>query len=1486
MSVLPSPIPHPLDHAPWDVPGWIYDALDWVIGVQWPEGDERAVWDVADQWYAVAAVLSGPYTDAAAAAAEVHSGYGGVGAVDEAFEAAWRGLAEGADAPLPVLLAVSADLGRLVEECGCDIEGAKLEVWIELGILVVELLSVAVAAVLTAGAATPAAGAAITATRLLVQKIVKRLMGQLASKSLKHGLKEAGERAAKDVARGGVRGFTRRAAREGLEEATEEAGVTLATQAYQNSTGRAHGLDLTDVGASAVGGLAGGAVTPLAGLGRHATGRLARVGEHLGREMTGEVLADSAASLATGQGLTSVEEVARAAASGATGSATGQTDHALRARLDAQANALAGSPPPPLPAGPLLPPLVSVTGDPSASTSAGTAYSAGGVPGAGSTVPAASAAGSSGVVSVAGVPAQATPPVAASPPDHVAALGADPPGVSAAQATALPSATASDGHVPSPPPPIGAVSDVDAVERSTQPMPSTDGPLLREAGAPTPVAADPTLPPAVADPRPSPVVAPGLSPVVAPGVSSAVVPGVSPVVAPGLSSAVGSGPPPVVAPGVSSALAPGLSSVAAPAAGTFGPATGVAPGHLGNSPHAATSGPVAWSPSTGTAMPATSSGTAMPATSSGPVAPVAFATPEVGRPHAPTRQVRPPEHPARGRASIPVDVVAFDDPGAPTTDTIDWHAAQWVAEAEAAERRRYQGHYESQRAGFERNRRQAEATRLRARAAEHDRRAIEYATYARQLHQAGRRQWADGWQRAANDETRAYAQWRDLADAVLTGTTAPAVVDIGDTTFEYANRDVGALALGAVETSGPSRLTGDDVPPPIDDSRPYGRPGGLRPPLALHQVDVERQMPREPDGTVTRTADPRRGGWFRLLNDGGPAADATRGINCLDCTLSMFETWVHGRPRVSAPRTFDGYLDGDIRRPIRGEAGGPGRVEDVTGGRFQQLLAPPSGQRPYTEQARQAADRGYRNLHDQLLLGGHGSYAFLVTEWPHGGSHAWVALNQNGTVLYVDPQNGVVRDRPLYPDVVGIDALVLSGDGRPMPLGGLPRGRFSERPDLPDHPSADDDGGSGDPYINRMYLLLDGPGSAPGGDDGQTRVEAVDDHSDATARRLAARDSPARVVSTATSLDEIFTAGVSPAEFAAVIDPAGLRRLVPELDDASARDVVRLFANGRVRDMLDSARREPPANEPELAESLARQLVRHPDLARMILSTPELANSLTARPLTLYHLAGHQQAIDVLAEVLDDVARQEAADPEAAARDVPRPEPTPLTDEQLRISASIQMRRGPVVQAGFDDLRRGDDAYRGRYLDDLYAAAAVAQTDLNQLAVSLADVDGRRVGKPGWRPQPKDRRRAEDKVSKNQGDASKLLDLAAAKVEFRNLDDLYAALGRIRGHRGVVVVSCEDRFVTPMSSGYRDVQMVLRMRNGHLAEFRLHLAALDDVAVWEHVLYEVRRDVEAVAEAEGRALTSRERAITDGIRLREQRLFWQALQSTFEEKSG
>ncbi|WDZ86975.1 hypothetical protein [Micromonospora cathayae] len=353
MTVLPSPIPHPLDFCPWQLPGWVYEALDWVVGVEWPEGNEKAVWDLADQWYSVAATLAGPRADAVAAAGQVRSGYGAVGAVAEAFDTAWKKVAEGDEAPLPLLLAVSTDLGQLVEECGCDIEGAKLEVWIELGILVVELLAMTVAVVLTAGAASPAAAAAITATRLIVQQIFRKLVAQLARKSLKAGMKEATERAAKQVTRDGLRGLGRNALRGGLLEAAEEGGVNLAVQGYQNTTGRRDGLDLAEMSTSTVGGFAGGAAAPLAGLGMNATSRGGRIAEHFGRGMGGEVIAEQAASLATGGGFIGLEDAARAAASGTTGSAVTQADAALQARLDGRLSTLAGTPLPPPPAPPV-----------------------------------------------------------------------------------------------------------------------------------------------------------------------------------------------------------------------------------------------------------------------------------------------------------------------------------------------------------------------------------------------------------------------------------------------------------------------------------------------------------------------------------------------------------------------------------------------------------------------------------------------------------------------------------------------------------------------------------------------------------------------------------------------------------------------------------------------------------------------------------------------------------------------------------------------------------------------------------------------------------------------------------------------------------------------------------------------------------------------------------------------------------------------------
>ena len=92
------------------------------------------------------------------------------------------------------------------------------------------------------------------------------------------------------------------------------------------------------------------------------------------------------------------------------------------------------------------------------------------------------------------------------------------------------------------------------------------------------------------------------------------------------------------------------------------------------------------------------------------------------------------------------------------------------------------------------------------------------------------------------------------------------------------------------------------------------------------------------------------------------------------------------------------------------------------------------------------------------------------------------------------------------------------------------------------------------------------------------------------------------------------------------------------------------------------------------------------------------------------------------------------------------------------------------------------------------------------------------------------------------------------------------------------IVKFKDRFAKPTESGYRDLQMSVRMSNGHIAELRLHLKSLDEITKYEHAHYEVRRDLEAIANDENRPMTTEEGALRDALLARERVLFWNALQ--------
>lgn len=71
----------------------------------------------------------------------------------------------------------------------------------------------------------------------------------------------------------------------------------------------------------------------------------------------------------------------------------------------------------------------------------------------------------------------------------------------------------------------------------------------------------------------------------------------------------------------------------------------------------------------------------------------------------------------------------------------------------------------------------------------------------------------------------------------------------------------------------------------------------------------------------------------------------------------------------------------------------------------------------------------------------------------------------------------------------------------------------------------------------------------------------------------------------------------------------------------------------------------------------------------------------------------------------------------------------------------------------------------------------------------------------------------------------------------------------------VEIVKFKDRIQNPVTSGYRDILMNIKMKNGHIVEFRLHLKEIDKAAAIEHNTYKIIRSIEAQAKIEGRKLT-------------------------------
>ncbi|WP_410564691.1 toxin glutamine deamidase domain-containing protein [Amycolatopsis sp. cmx-4-61] len=309
------------------------------------------------------------------------------------------------------------------------------------------------------------------------------------------------------------------------------------------------------------------------------------------------------------------------------------------------------------------------------------------------------------------------------------------------------------------------------------------------------------------------------------------------------------------------------------------------------------------------------------------------------------------------------------------------------------------------------------------------------------------------------------------------------------------------------------------------------------------------------------------------------------------------------------------------------------------------------------------------------------------------------------------------------------------------------------------------------------------------------------------------------------------------------------------------------------------------------ADYIRAHLGEHPGLVRA-LSDPGndyLTRSLLDNPKTLASLLRHPEAIPILEDavhevnergyrVIDDVENQGV-------------EPFDPTPEQAEISADVALIAGEAApealrHGSFDPARAGDPDYCRQWVAEERERWPETQGTLNRITERIA---GETDGHAGFRPEPKDDVRALAKIAKYGWDGSLLHDLVGSKIQFERVADMYRALDAVRNDPELTIVDFTDRLAGPKGSGYRDLQLNVRLPNGHVAELRLHLTHIDEVASYEHALYEVRRDFETLSRKDGReglpspeeaALTA---ALTEQVRGRFEEAFRRGLTS---EESG
>ncbi|WP_228002431.1 WXG100-like domain-containing protein [Nocardia australiensis] len=245
------------------------DQLGWLVGMEWPDGDEDKVWALADAWRAAGKSLTAINPDIDTAISATRSAYP-TGDGGQAMITQLQNLRSG-EGSLDELVNWFERTAGSADETGNEIEYTKLMFHSTLILLAAEIA----AAWIFPPTAPAAEAAAVASTRVGVRLLVRRLITALGEK--------AGRLIGATVLRGMIRHFGLSIVLPVLQD--------LGIQSWQSVAGRRDGVDWGRVGVTALSSTVGAVTAMPLGIGAGAlTSKLTRgLNERLGRTITAGV---------------------------------------------------------------------------------------------------------------------------------------------------------------------------------------------------------------------------------------------------------------------------------------------------------------------------------------------------------------------------------------------------------------------------------------------------------------------------------------------------------------------------------------------------------------------------------------------------------------------------------------------------------------------------------------------------------------------------------------------------------------------------------------------------------------------------------------------------------------------------------------------------------------------------------------------------------------------------------------------------------------------------------------------------------------------------------------------------------------------------------------------------------------------------------------------------------------------------------------------